>query len=297
MKKKLLILMLVILVLLCGCKKVYEIESFETAFVVPLEGDTTNQGAFDSAKFLNETKVAAKRVIITESWRRSPMGWYPDAKLYTVNRKTVTREWTEDDGTGSSKKNEAIKAESKESISFTARLSCAANIAEKDAATFLYNYPSSISLSQVMDTEIRTKAGGEFIKACSDKSMSEIITGKRSILNEVFTEVKTYFAKKGISVTVLEYAKDFQYDDKAIQASINAKFTAANKLEAQAAVNERVISEAKAKQKAIDIQKDTISKTLEMKKLENQADAISKWDGKMPNYTGSGGSIFQIPLK
>src|SRR5262245_21712060 len=38
-----------------------EIGSSESAFLIPLEGDTTNQAAFHSVQFLDQKKVAAKR--------------------------------------------------------------------------------------------------------------------------------------------------------------------------------------------------------------------------------------------
>src|SRR3954464_12670843 len=45
-----------------------EIDTSESAFLIPLEGDTTNQAAFQSVQFLEQKKVAAKRIQITHRW-------------------------------------------------------------------------------------------------------------------------------------------------------------------------------------------------------------------------------------
>ena len=52
-----------------------EVDSSESAFLIPLEGDTANQAAFQSVKFLEEKKVATKRVQITHRWLQT--GYLP----------------------------------------------------------------------------------------------------------------------------------------------------------------------------------------------------------------------------
>ena len=66
---------------LSGCMKPYdrpeyvEIDTSESAFLIPLEGDTTNQAAFSSVQFLEQKKVAAKRIQITHRWNAT--GYWP----------------------------------------------------------------------------------------------------------------------------------------------------------------------------------------------------------------------------
>src|SRR5579883_2361401 len=76
-----------------------EVDSSESAFLIPLEGDTTNQAAFQSVKFLEEKKIATKRVQITHRWQQ--MGYLPNwgkyvatVRLVKVDRRPITREWT-----------------------------------------------------------------------------------------------------------------------------------------------------------------------------------------------------------
>lgn len=59
---------------LTSCIKPYDkpefvvIEPSQTAFLVPLIGDTTNQENFESEEMLNELKVATKEIQIPHRW-------------------------------------------------------------------------------------------------------------------------------------------------------------------------------------------------------------------------------------
>src|SRR3954465_14219875 len=84
-----------------------EIDSSESAFLIPLEGDTANQSAFHSVKFLEEKKIATKRVQITHRWQQ--LGYLPSTgkyvatvRLVKVDRRPVTREWTRSHKSGTS---------------------------------------------------------------------------------------------------------------------------------------------------------------------------------------------------
>lgn len=75
--KKLIVLLLVIVmscILLTGCRKPYDkpefvtIEASQTAFLIPLVGDSTTQSAFESEELLAEAKVATKEIQIPHRW-------------------------------------------------------------------------------------------------------------------------------------------------------------------------------------------------------------------------------------
>ena len=74
-----------------------EVDASESAFLIPLDGDTANQSAFHSVKFLEEKKIATKRVQITHAWRQT--GYLPRNGMYVatvrlvkVDRRPITRE-------------------------------------------------------------------------------------------------------------------------------------------------------------------------------------------------------------
>src|SRR4051812_47694605 len=153
--------------LLAGCIKDYdkpeyqEIDTAETGFLIPLEGDSDSQAKFASEKYLDERKVAAKRVQITHRWNQTGRlpndgQWIGTVRLIKVKRSPVTREWTAEATRGTASKDQAIWTESQDSVGFSMGFTCTALIKEEDAAKFLYFYPSG-SLGDVMDTEIRAR--------------------------------------------------------------------------------------------------------------------------------------------
>ena len=89
---------------MAGCRKPYDvpelitIEASQTAFLVPLVGDITNQASFASEEMLEQAKVATKQIQIPHRWvqtgRKDWQGeWIASAALIVVERKPVTREW------------------------------------------------------------------------------------------------------------------------------------------------------------------------------------------------------------
>ncbi|HEX9058724.1 MAG TPA: SPFH domain-containing protein [Clostridia bacterium] len=292
---------------LSGCKpydkpEIVTIEPSQTAFLIPLDGKTSNQKEFMSEQFLNNAKVATKQVEIPHRWLQegkmeSTGKWIPSARLIIVERKPETREWTETEKTGTSNKDEGIVAESKESIGFLARMNCSAQIDESDAVRFLYRYNNK-PLSEVMDSEIRARVESDFVEQCSKYNLDEILQNKENIMKALRNDVLPYFKDRGITITTIGLKGEFTYLNAEIQKSIDEKFKSSQSLVTQKNENERVLSKAKADAEALQIQSQSIEKSLKLKELENQSKAIDKWDGKMPQYIGgSQGSIFNIPAK
>jgi len=319
MKKAVKILLVVfILSIICtiftGCIKPYDkpelvtIEPSQTAFLIPLIGETSNQKEFMSEKYLENTKVATKQVQIPHRWiqtgRRTYKGeWIASMRLIIVERKPETREWTEATGTGTSSENEGIVAESKDSIGFMARMNCSAQIDEGNAVRFLYRYNNK-SLAEIMDFEIRARAESKFVEECSKLPLSGteeqkgVLESKEEIMKMIREDVTNYFAERGITITTIGLKGEFTYLDADIQKAINDKFKSSQMLITQKNENERVISKAVADAEAIRKQAETIKYQIELKQLENAAEAIRKWDGKMPEYvSGESGAIFSIPMK
>jgi len=294
---------------LMACKpfdkpEIVTIEPSQTAFVIPLDGKTSDQGSFMSEEFLKNAKVATKQVQIPHRWLKEGRGaifekgrWIPSAKLIVVERKPVTREWTEDNKTGTSAKNQGVIAESKESIGFMSRVNCSAQIDEADAVKFLYRYNNK-SLEDIMDTEIRARIESKFVEQCSKLTLEEILINKESIMKNVRDDATTYFKDRGVTITVIGLKGEFTYLNAEIQKAIDEKFKSAKALESQRNENQRTLERAKAEAEAVRIQAETIAQQIKLRELENQAKAIEKWDGKLPTYmTGGGGTIFNLPVE
>lgn len=299
MKKiiSLLLILVMCLTMFTGCRKPYDtpefvtIEPHQTAFLIPLIGDTTNQASFESEEMLMQAKVSTKEIQIPHRWvqtgRKHWQGEYRDTMaLIIVDRSPVTREWSSTDGVGTSAVNQAIYAESAESIGFSAGMNCSAQIySEEDAVKFLYCYNNK-PLSEIMDSEIRARVESRFVEECASRTLNEILTEKEDIMQSVRDDVTTYFAERGITITVLGMKDGLEYDDTTIQKSINDKFSSEMKLTTQENENQRIISEAEALAEANRI----LSESLTDEVLTQQF--YEKWDGKLPEVmTDSGNGI------
>lgn len=297
--KKIIAMFLLITMCCCmftGCVKPYDkpefvtIEPHQTAFLIPLVGDTTAQASFESEEMLMQAKVAAKEIEIPHRWvqtgRRYWRGeWRDTMALIVVDRSPVTREWSSTDGVGTSAVNQAIYAESAESIGFSAGMNCSAQIySEEDAVKFLYCYNNK-PLSEIMDSEIRARVESKFVEECASRTLNEILVEKEKIMNNVREDVESYFAARGITITVLGMKDGLEYDDATIQKSINDKFSSEMKLTTQENENQRIISEAEAKAEANRILSESITNEILMKQY------YEKWDGKLPNVMGSDNGI------
>ena len=207
------IVLVMFTVTLSGCVKPYNtpefvtIEPSQTAFLVPLVGDASDQGKFESEDMLNELKIATKEIQIPKRWVQTGRmyfsgEWRPSARVIIVERKPETREWTADSATGTDTNNQGIEAESNESIAFMVSMNVSAQIEEADAAKFLYRYNNK-ALATIMDDEIRARIESIFVEECGARSMVEILLAKKEIMDIVRLDVSAYFIERGITITVI----------------------------------------------------------------------------------------------
>lgn len=244
-----------------GCIRPYDtpefvtIEASQTAFLIPLLGDTGEQASFESEALLAEAKVATKEIQIPHRWVQTKRWhwvgeWRPTHKLIIVERTPETREWNSQKDSGTSTVNQAIYAESKESIGFSVGMNCSAQIyTEDDAVKFLYSYNNK-TLQEIMDTEIRARVESNFVEQCAKLTLNDILADKERIMTTVREDVEKYFADKGITITVLGMKDGLDYEDDKIQESINEKFSSEQKLVTQQNDNDVVIAKAEAEAKA-----------------------------------------------
>jgi hypothetical protein len=252
-----------------GCIKSYdrpeyvEIDTSETGFLIPLEGDNTQQAKFQSEEYLKQQKVAAKRVQITHRWsqegRLAADGhWIPTVRLVKVNRSPVTREWMSSEvanAAGNVRPTEtdrAIWIESADSVGFSMGFTCTAFISEDDAAKFLYWYPSG-SLADVMDHEVRARIQEVAAEVAAKYPLDTLRSKKQEISDGVKHDLTNFFAVRGITVTTVGMFGGMTYENPAIQKAIDETFIAQQlkvvaeaKFEAQQRENERVELEADA---------------------------------------------------
>lgn len=312
MKKRLflVVLMLVLVCCLAGCRKPYDtpefvtIEASQTAFLIPLVGDTSNQGAFESEELLLEAKVATKEIQIPHRWvqlgRANWNGeWRPSATLIVVERKPVSRSWNS--GTSTDTSTSAIFGETSDAIGIYVGMNCTAMIEEKDAAKFLYRY-NNTPLETIIDTDIKKMVEDRFNIETSKYTSTELHANKDVIMTTVREYVVNYFKDYGITITVLGMKEGISYENPAIQAAIDKKFESEQELVIQQNKNEANIAKAEAEAQAILIAAQAeaeanrlLSESLTSALLEKMY--YEKWDGKLPYIYGGDGMtpIVNVP--
>ena len=233
-----------------------EIETNEVPFVINLE-EVTSEESQDSLsveetkEFLTKNLVQSRRVEIGQRWhstgRMSNSGkWIPNQRVIVVDTSPETREWSPVATRGTSNKDEGIWAESSDSVGFSTGISVTARIEDqKDAVTFLSNYPPSDSrdvlkagtqdvlftvdvtaLTNIMDREIRTKIQEVFADESAKYTMDELRSKKLEIMETVRSEVTPYFETRGITITSIGQFGGFTYENPEIQKAIDKVFEA-----------------------------------------------------------------------
>lgn len=314
--KKITVFLLIVAVCLmsAGCigpakvPPIETIETNETAFLVPLEGASKeNQAKFMSLEYLENAKLATKRITIPIRQRQIGRGywnyeWIPTMRVIKVDRAPVTREWTQEQETGTSKNNESISVESKDSIGFRVGVNITCLIKEENAAIFLYNY-SGKSLAYIMDNNVRGFVTSVLSREFATRELTQCKTDKKEITEVLLNEARANFEPMGITISNLGLVGGLEYENPEIQSAINDAYVAEMniknqqmKKEAQVHINEKDLSIAQNARamaeewaKAKDAQ---VAKTnLEIKKI-----IAEKWDGSFPKNIVPAGSNMLFEL-
>ena len=302
-------MMVVMLFALTACRKPYDtpefitIEASQTAFLIPLIGDTTNQGAFESEEMLSQAKVATKEIQIPHRWvqtgRKNWQGEYRDsATLIVVERKPVSRSWNSGANTDAS--TSAIFGETSDAIGIYVGMNCTAMIEEKDAVKFLYRY-NNTPLETIIDTDIKKMVEDRFNIETSKYASTDLHANKDKIMSSVKEYVVDYFKNYGITITVLGMKEGISYENAEIQKAIDTKFASEQELVIQQNKNEANIAKAEAEARAIIIaaQAQADANRLLSESLTDEILAqmyYEKWNGELPYlYGGSANTLIQVP--
>lgn len=293
-----------------SCRKPYDkpelltIEPSQTAFLIPLVGDTSEQGAFESEELLAEAKVATKEVQIPHRWvqtgRKNWQGeWRPSATLIVVERKPVSRSWESGDSAAASA-NKAIFGETSDNIGIYVGMNCTAMIEEKDATKFLYRY-NNTPLETIIDTDIKKLVEDKFNTETAKYTSTDLGAKKGEIMAAVKEYVVDYFKDYGITITVLGLKEGISFENPEIQKAIDSKFASEQELVIQQNKNEANIAKAEAEAQALLLAAEAQAEA-NKKLAESLTDEIlaqmyyEKWDGKLPYLYGSdANTLIQLP--
>lgn len=315
------VLFVLVISLLAGCApygatKVETVGPNETAFLIPLIGDTGQQAKFQSVEFLQSKQVVAKQVEIPvhkHQIGRNPaldIEYLPSAILIKVDRTTITREWTSKKDTGTSSSNQAFALETKESIGFQLGATCSALIKEEDAATFLY-YFAGVPLARIMDENIRGYIQQELFDKFGQLTLEQSRSDKTRVIKEVFNDSVAKFAPMGITITSFGGDEGLIYDSDAVQNSIDQVFQSQQMVlnnqqiaTAQAVENQRLVAMAEAMATATVVAGDASAAVLKAngEQLAEYPDLVAyeiakRSQGNVPNTVVlSGGNTNSLPF-
>lgn len=300
-----------------GCRGPFQQEVFEeigpseTAFLVPLEGNTkSDQAAFMSIDFLEKAKVATKRVSIPtrqQKTGRKPWmyQWIPTMKVIKVDRVPVTRDWSASPNRGTDNRNQAIEVESYDSIGFSVGATVTVAVEEQDAATFLYHFASK-PLSAVADENVRGMLTAVLSREFGNRPLSACKTDKAAIFDIALRELRAEFTPKGVTIRNLGLSEGLAFENPKIQESIDAAYkaemdiqTAKQEALAQAERNAKKVGEATAEReaaqefaKAQDAAVAKVRLEIERMKAEAALEAARRWNGATPSGVVPEGSPF-----
>jgi regulator of protease activity HflC (stomatin/prohibitin superfamily) len=292
---------------LVGCAPVRidpleNIDTNETAFVVPLEGaSNADQKMFMSMEYLEKAKVATKRVTIPQRYRVTGRLWFdgewiPTMRVIKVNRAPITREWTDEEARGTNNQvDDSISVQSKDSIGFKVGINITVFVAEENAAKFLYYYAGK-PLHQVVDENIRGYVTSILTREFGSRTLEEAKLAKREISDLLLSDCQETYSKMGITVSSLGIIGGMRYSNPEIQKSINDNYVAGMKIQQSeneklaqvninakdlsVAQNARAMAEEFAKAQEAQIAKTRLQ--IELTKAEAMKAAAEKWTGQMP---------------
>ena len=268
----------------------------QTAFLIPEVGESkSGQAAFMSEQFLNERKVAMKRVQIPHTLIRNP-GWtydyyVPAARLMLVDRSPVSREWVSSTDRGTSAKDQGIRFETADSVSLRTGIVISAFVKEEDASKFVYwfgaratggnagdpqvNFASVIqgkSLAEVVDENVHRTVQAAMAKEFGRRTTDEAIHGKAAIIEAVEKEVRRVYEPMGITITTLGYAEGLTFDNSEIQKSIDMTFMAMKNAQS-----------AQAQMQTLPIQEKILDLKIREMDAQSRQTLAGRWNGSAAN--------------
>lgn len=307
------LLLIGVLAFTSGCRKPYDKPTFkdikanETAFMIQAMGDTENQDMFASPEMLAKNLVAAKKIQIPHRWvqtgRKNWVGHYEDAVLFlVVNRSPVTRVWDADASKGTSSQNQALTAESGDSLFVSTGFTLTGYIEPVDASKFLYKFQGD-SLATVIDTQVKNSIQTKFTELCAEYDLMKLPQQKTTMMKAIRDEVIPFYKAWGITLGAdMGFVGGFTYTD-AIQLEIDEVFKAEKGKERAAAIrvakDETLLMELNISSNSasiVRINADAKSYAIEKEALALQNAGplyiqdrfIMKWDGILSKVSGEG---------
>jgi len=143
----------------------------------------------------------------------------------------------------------------------------------------------------------------ESIKSATAKfTASELITKRSAVKEEMNKTLKDrlqnrYITLLDVSIVDFKFSKEFDSAIEAKQVAEQQALRAEQDLKRIEIEAKQTIERAKAEAESLRLQKENLSGDLiELRKIEAQKEAIQKWDGVLPKYTGDSTPLINLDI-
>lgn len=159
----------------------------------------------------------------------------------------------------------------------------------------------SIGGEQAVAARVIEPAAQEATKAIAAQyTAEELVTKRTEVSSKIRDALEQRLKRHGVIVDSLA-AVNYDFStvfDKAIEAKVEAeqkKLTAERDLERIKVEADQALAKARGEAEALKAKRlEVTPELLRLKQLENEAEAIKKWDGRLPQYTGAGTPFVQL---
>ena len=159
----------------------------------------------------------------------------------------------------------------------------------------------SIGNEHAVALRVIEPAAQEATKAIAAQyTAEELVTKRTEVSGKIRDALEARLKRHGVIVDSLA-AVNYDFSsvfDKAIEAKVEAeqkKLTAERDLERIKVEAEQSLAKARGEAESLKAKRlEVTPELLRLKQLENEADAIRRWDGKLPQYTGAGTPFVQL---
>lgn len=178
------------------------------------------------------------------------------------------------------------------------------------SAVIALNYhldPNKVNqLYQELGTDYRNRiinpAIQESVKSATAQFSAEELITKRQKVREAVVSALTaklsrrYIVLDDLSIVNFNFSTDFNKSIEQKQVAEQNALKAQQDLKRIEVEAKQKIEQAKAEAESLKLQKQQVTTELiELRKIEAQLEAIKKWDGKLPTYSGGTIPFIQLP--
>lgn len=219
----------IIAVLCMSCVRPYdkptyeEVDTFETAFVIPLFEDNgvsmSDQVQLNGSEdYYKSREVNTKLIQIPHKWvktgRFARSGYYKDAvKVVKVSLSPISGKWLP-------KTEEAVKVETSSSQGMQFPITYSFQIEAQNAAKYLSKYKDK-SLEQVIKTDINRHFSGILNEETHKREYTQVTAERDEIIRAAVESTKEYCTKYGITVNYIRMYDGIIPDDPTLQTNLN----------------------------------------------------------------------------